>query len=121
MEVIRIYAQNQQSYWWAMTYRSFEGYNVDVYYKMVESWVDDYVIVKPFLFDITSILLVDIYGLVDEDLNIMRDKHPQKMELDLFSSLERIGWDGKHILWEGLPQLWLKVARKIMNYFTLET
>lgn len=76
--------------------------------------------VGAFSFEISPTVLVEISGLADEELKMTQDKHLQQTELD-FSSFERIGWDGKYILREGLPQPWSKVVGMTRNYFTLNT
>lgn len=65
---------------------------------MVNNWVESCVMVGSFMFEISSAVLAESVGLPDEGLKIQRDKHPQQTELDLFTSSEKIGWDGKYIL-----------------------
>lgn len=84
----------------------FEGYDVEVCHQMENNWIEGYVMVGTFYFEISPTILAKISSLVDEGLKITRDKHPQQIELDFFSSSKRIGWDRKYIMREGLPQPW---------------
>lgn len=81
----------------------FEGFAVNVAHQMASSQVEGCVTVGVFSFYITTELIVEISGLLDDGLKIQRDKHPQITELDFLAKGEKIGWDDKYILCEGLP------------------
>lgn len=48
-------------------------------------------------------VIFELSSLVDDRLNITREKQPQQMELDFFTSIEKISWDSKFILHKRLP------------------
>lgn len=62
-----------------------------------------------------------VSGLADDSLKIMREKHPQQIELDFFTTQEKIRWDGKFILREGLLKPWAQVVGTVISYLTLNT
>ena len=83
--------------------KKFEGYAMGVCHQMAKSWEEGRVTVGCFSFVISSIIIFDVFGLVEEGLKITWEKHSQRIDLDFFSSNEKISQDDTFILREGLP------------------
>lgn len=62
-----------------------------------------------------------VSGLANDSLKIKREKHPQQIELDFFTTQEKIRWDGEFILREGLLKPWAQVVGTVISYLTLNT
>lgn len=76
---------------------------------------------EDFSFKISSMVNLEIFGLVYDGLKITKEKHPQQIELNFFTTKENIRWDYKFILSEGLPLSWAKLVRTIMRNLIIDS